>query len=138
MPGSAPAKEIYMPDATLSETIFALEQQMWAAFACGDSQAFSALVDPRALMITGGGRTSGAFYAQAIAMLHLERFELRDWMVLALGAEAAAIHYTAEVAGGPGAEDLSGVYRVSSVWQRQAGGWRLVLNHDSALVNYPG
>lgn len=126
-----------MPNATeptLHDTILGLEQSMWQAFTCGDSQAFARLVDPRALMIVGGGRTSGAAYAQAISAVHLQSFELLDVSVLDLGSQAAAIHYTVNIVDHPGPYDLSGTYRVSSVWQRQGSGWKLVLNHDSVAA----
>ena len=125
-----------MPTTTssLHDTILSLERQMWDAFSTGDSQAFARLVSPQALMITGGSRSSGAFYAQMVAGVHLARYELRDVAVLDLGPQAAAIHYTVEVVDAPGPLDLSGTYRVSSVWQQQDGAWRLVLNHDSIAV----
>jgi hypothetical protein len=65
-----------------------------------------------------GGRTSGAAYARAISAVRLQSYKLLDVVVLDLGPQAAAIHYTAKVADHPGPYDLSGTYRVSSVWQR--------------------
>lgn len=125
-------------DATIYETILEQEQKLWQCYALGDSAAFGRLVDPQALMIVGGERGSGADYAQAIAMVRLQGYELRDVVVLDLGPGAAAIHYSVTIKDYPGPYDLSGTYRVTSIWQRREGGWVLVLNQDVVARTAPG
>lgn len=118
-------------ERNLTETVISLEKKMWDAFCCGDSRAFSSLVLPEAVMVIGGGRTTGRFYGQAISGVRLNCSHLEGFQVVPLGEDAALISYLASVDGGPGSEDLSGVYQVSSVWVRRGADWKLIFNQDS-------
>lgn len=118
----------------IGETIIALEKKMWDAFNRGDSEDFRALVLPEALMIIGGGRMSGEYYAQAISGVKINSVHLDDFHIIPLSEESVLISYLASVDGGPGAEDLSGVYRVSSVWVRRGADWKIIINQDSIAV----
>lgn len=121
-------------EKTLNEIIIHLEKKMWDAFSRGDTQAFASLVLPEALMIIGGGRTTGQYYAQAIAGVTIDSTHLEDFQVVPLSADAALVSYLVSVTAGAGSEDLSGVYRVSSVWVKRGEAWKLIFNQDSPAI----
>lgn len=114
--------------------IEALETQMWEAAKARDSAAFLKLVDENAVMVCGGYRCTGKEYAQIIAEFDCKSYAISNLEQVAHSDTLVQVHYvlTMEVERAENS-DLAGTFHITSTWQKQNDGWRLVFNMDSRI-----
>ncbi|MGN0639090.1 MAG: nuclear transport factor 2 family protein [Huintestinicola sp.] len=113
---------------------YELETGMWNAAKAGNSEGFSELVSPGAVMVCGGYRCSGAEYSELIKDFGISGFEITDFEVTAENDGLASVHYIVRTcADKPENADLAGVFHVASVWKKADGKWQLVFNMDSRI-----
>lgn len=121
-----------MDDLMLEEKIINLEKQIWEAFATGNSKLFGNLVSKDALMVCGGFRETGSKYASIVSQIRLQKYELYDFIVRKVEANAILINYIVNVEAFD--KVLDGKFRVSSLWVKSGEKWQMVFNQDSNLI----
>ena len=110
---------------------YELETQMWDIALSGNSEDFLKLVSPKAVMVCGGYRCSGAEYGEMIKDFGISSFEISDFEITAENDELASVHYIVNTcADSPENVDLAGTFHVASVWKKQDNEWKLVFNMD--------
>lgn len=112
-----------------------LEQAMWEAAKNRDVSAFSALVDPNAVMVCGGFRCSGREYAEMISEFDCANYEISNFEEVAHAQGLTQVHYIISTeAANPENSDLSGTFHVTSTWALTDGEWKLIFNMDSRII----
>ena len=120
-----------MNNIMIEEKVKELEYRMWEAFACGDASSFRTLVSEDAMMICGGLRESGLTYAQIVEQVKLDRYSIRDFVVKRVTSDTVLTNYIVVVECPD--TDISGTFRVSSLWVQNDNEWRLLFNQDTKL-----
>lgn len=111
-----------------------LEETMWEAAKNRDSEAFSEIVDPNAVMICGGFRCSGKEYAEIISEFDCAKYEISYFEEVARTEGLIQVHYIISTeAENPENSDLSGSFHITSTWKLINGEWKLVFNMDSKI-----
>ena len=112
-----------------------LEQAMWEAAKNRDVSAFSALVDPNAVMVCGGFRCSGREYAEMISEFDCANYEISNFEEVAHAQGLTQVHHIISTeAANPENSDLSGTFHVTSTWALTDGEWKLIFNMDSRII----
>lgn len=114
--------------------IESLERRMWEAAKARDAAAFLQLVDENAVMVCGGYRCTGREYAQIIGEFDCKSYEINCFEQVAQSDTLVQVHYVLkmEVERAENS-DLAGTFHITSTWQKQNDGWRLVFNMDSRI-----
>ena len=114
--------------------IYELEIKMWEAARNRDAEAFSDVVDERAVMVCGGFRCSGADYANIIKEFDIAQYKISNFEIIEETEMLCQIHYEIEltVADRKNA-DLEGAFHIASTWKKSADKWKLIFNMDSRI-----
>ena len=111
-----------------------LERQMWEAAKARDAAAFLKLVDENAVMICGGYRCTGREYAQIIGEFDCSSYEISCFEQVAKSDMLTQVHYVLKTEAALAENsDLAGTFHITSTWEKQEDGWRLIFNMDSRI-----
>ena len=112
-------------------TLLALERQVWEALRLGDAGADAELLSADFLGVYETGFADQAEHvAQLLSGATVAEYRLDDVRLLTLSVDVALLAYRA-VYRRVGATDTEVMY-VSSIWRREAGGWRNLFSQDTA------
>ncbi len=120
---------------TLDEML-ALEHRVWQALLTGDGAADAALLAPGFVGvypdgIAGAANGAGDHAGQLDAGPTVANYTLSEARIMPVGADHVMLIYRAAFTRvGAGAEEA--MY-VSSLWRREAGGWRNIFSQDTPV-----
>lgn len=115
--------------------IYELENKMWECAKNGDKTAFSELVSADAVMICGGYRCTGEQYAEFIKDFGITDFQIKNFEIVLKTDNTVQVHYIVKtIVDTKENEDLEGLFHVTSTWEKQEEGWKLVFNMDTRIM----
>jgi len=111
------------------------EEKMWKAAASGNSEEFLKLVSENAVMICGGYRCTGKEYSELISDFGISGFEISCFETVCETDRIVQVHYIVRTtADSPENADLSGLFHVTSTWEKKDEGFMLIFNMDSRII----
>ncbi len=117
-----------------TDDIIKYEEEMWRAVLHHDKQAFRKLVCDDAVMICGGGRCTGAQYAELIGDFGITGYEINEFEIITETDNSVQVHYIVRtIADSAENADLAGIFHVTSTWERHNGVMRLIFNMDQRV-----
>ena len=108
----------------------AREQRMWATVQAGDMEVFRAELDDEFIAVYPFGINDKAGEVASLERQKLQSFKLSDFLVRPLSDRAELVNYTASVKGSYEGTDISGDYRVTSVWKKDGASWKLAYHSE--------
>lgn len=116
----------------LLATLLDMERQVWEALRKGDAAADAKLLTADFLGVYPSGFADRADHAEQLeAGPSVERYALSDARCLTVGEGHAMLCYKA-IYLRPGTTEEEEMY-VSSLWQREAAGWRNIFSQDTPV-----
>ena len=120
-------------DNTL-EFVKSLETKIWDASVSKDKKGFMNFVSPDAVMVCGGYRCLGKEYAQFVSEGIVLSYKFINFEVVYESEEVIQVHYVVDTEAFDDKDaDCAGKFHVTSTWQRQDGGFKLIFNMDSKI-----
>lgn len=114
----------------LTDTLLALEAQVWQALVSGDAVADDALLSDDFLGVYDDGFASkSAHVSQLSGGPTVAQFEISQARSRWLGEGHAMLSYRAQFR--RTRSDAQEVMFVTSIWQREDGGWRNIFSQDT-------
>ena len=108
----------------------AREQELWEHARSHNMAAFKALLDPDFVAVYAGATNDAAAEAAAIERQQLQSFSFSDFAVRPLAPGVELVTYEAEAKGTFDGADISGRYRVTSIWKRVGAEWKLAYHSE--------
>ncbi|MCL6729034.1 nuclear transport factor 2 family protein [Sphingomonas hankyongi] len=118
------------PVAAQAATPLDKETSVWQAFKDKKADTFKGLLTPDFVAVYAEGTFGRDHELQMLKVSNLKSFKISDFKHRMIDPEDVLMTYTVDVKGTQGKEDVSGVYRASSVWHRSGKLWRAVYHSE--------
>lgn len=108
----------------------AREQRLWELAKNHDMAAFKDMLDPDFVAVYAGATNDAAAEVTAIERQQLQSFSFVDFKVRQLAAGLELVTYEADARGTFDGADISGRYRVTSIWKQAGSEWKLAYHSE--------
>jgi hypothetical protein len=119
-----------MMAAAATDTAETREERMWKNVQAGNMEVFRAELDDRFIAVYPFGVNDKAGEVAALEKQKLQSFEFKDFLVRPLSGSVELVSYIASVKGTYEEADISGDYRVTSVWKKDGAAWKLAYHSE--------
>ena len=119
-----------MVAAAAADSAEAREERMWKTVQAGNMELFRAVLDDQFIAVYAFGINDKAGEVSALEKQKLESFTLKDFLVRPLSGSVELVSYIASVKGSFEGTDISGDYRVTSVWKKDGAAWKLAYHSE--------
>lgn len=116
--------------AAPADSAEAREERMWKTVQAGNMEVFRVELDDEFIAVYAIGVNDKAGEVSALARQTLQSFKLGDFRVMPLSDTVELVNYTATVTGSYEGTDISGDYRVTSVWKKDGAAWKLAYHSE--------
>ena len=116
--------------AAPADSAEAREQRMWSNVQAGNMEVFRAELDDEFIAVYPFGINDKAGEVSALERQKLQSFKLSDFLVRPMSGSVELVNYKASVKGSYEGTDISGDYRVTSVWKSDGGAWKLAYRSE--------
>jgi hypothetical protein len=123
----APANKLSARLNPVAAAAEARSRKLWADFKNRNKTALMAILADgfRALEEGANGFADAKGYLSTLDDFELKSYDLSDYAITPLGADAVLVNYHARYAGASGGETTQGNAGFSEVWVRRAGKWKI-------------
>jgi hypothetical protein len=124
------ASLVSVPVVASAETPQQKETSVWQAFKDKKSDAFKGMLSPDFVAVYEDGTFGRDHELQSLKNSNLKSFKIANFQHRVIDPEDVLMTYTVDVKGTTGKQDVSGLYRASSVWHRSGKLWRAVYHSE--------
>lgn len=133
-PAPSPKPRPRLNKAQLLKQLSAIDMRLWEAWKNKDSKPFMAALSANSVMVDGTGVSGKQDVVKNMAAMpcDVKSYELSDWKLTMLDADAALVTYKGTADGTCGGQPIPPVW-ASSIFVRQGGKWKAAFHQETPV-----